>query len=81
MSQFPWNNGRGDGDGNNHHLYKFLSDARHNSKFFTHMSYLIPITAIWGRYCDYSYLTEEEIEAQKICKRLDQDHRASKCWD
>lgn len=30
-----------------------------------------------GKYCDYSYLTEGEIEAQKI-KKLDQDDRTSK---
>lgn len=42
--------------------------------------YLIPITAIWGRYCDYSHLTEGEIESQKR-KKLDQDHRTSKSRD
>lgn len=27
--------------------------------------YVIPVTAIWGKYCAYSHLTEGEIEAQK----------------
>lgn len=28
--------------------------------------YLIPVTAIWGRYCECSHLAGEEIEAQKV---------------
>lgn len=47
MSQVPWNHG--DGDGNSYYLHKFLSDTRHNSKFFTHINVFNPYNSHLGK--------------------------------
>lgn len=64
MFQVLWNNGHGHG----HARHLMLSFCQMQGTILSSLHiwvYLIPITAIWGTYYDYSHLTEEGI-AQKI---------------